>query len=177
MKWGVTAFLGVFVTPMQGSRGGPQPRQALPKVFASAISGIKAKSAVPVLLPSKLPQSLTEVKYAVVAKVSEDGYAMSLYYKLNIGDAGFAASFGAEAHPNYGPKDIPNVSQVKLSHGVIGYFHPVICGGSCAPANIWWEENQTLYNMQIELSPTLPESDQRTKIVAVADSAITAGAR
>jgi hypothetical protein len=95
----------------------------------------------------------------------------------HIGDAGFAASFMSDAHPDYDPKDIGNVREVKLPHGLVGYFSPVSCGGSCAPANLWWEEDQVLYQIQLKLSSTLAEMDQQRATVAVANSAILAGPR
>ena len=99
-----------------------------------------------------------------------------LYYKLGVGDSGFAASFTANAHPDYGPKDLPNVDEVKLSRGLVGYFSPVSCGGSCAPANLW-EENRILYQIQLKLSSSISENDQQRLILAVANSAILAGPR
>jgi hypothetical protein len=154
-----------------------KPAIPLPGAFASVLSEVKAKSRIPLLLPSELPQPVAKAKYAVVDTASDDEYSISLYYELHVGDSGFAASLAANAHPNYGPKDIPNVREVKLSRGTIGYFRPVSCGGSCAPANLWWEEDQTLYQVQLKLSSTLPEVDQQSAITAVANSAILAGAR
>lgn len=154
-----------------------KPATALPAALASVLSEVKSKSRVRLLLPSELPQGIAEAKYGIVDRASEDEYAISLYYELGMGDAGFAASFGANIHPNYGPKDIPNVREVKLSRGMIGYFRPVSCGGSCAPANIWWKDDQILYHVQLKLSPEVPEGDQQRMIIAVANSAILAGPR
>lgn len=177
MKRCITILLGTAVALAQSTAQSRNQPQAVPKVFTSALSEIKAKSPIPVLLPSELPQSLVKAKYASVETASADKYAISLYYELGVGDAGFAASFMAEAHPGYGPEDLPNVSKVKLSRGIIAYFRPVSCGGSCAPANLWWEEDQALYQVQLELSSTLPERDQQKEMIAIADSAILAGAR
>lgn len=154
-----------------------KPVIPLPTAFAAVLSEVKTKSHMPVLLPSDLPQPVAKAKYAVVETATEGEYVLSLDYELGIGDAGFAASFGANAHPKYGPKDLPNVREVKLSQGMIGYFRPVSCGGSCAPANLWWEEDQALYQVQVELPSTLPEHDQQGEMTAIADSAILAGAR
>jgi hypothetical protein len=154
-----------------------RPSRSLPEPLASVLSEIKAKSRVPVLLPSKFSDPIRGAKYAVVESASDNEYSIILYYELGIGDAGFAAFFEANAHPNYGPKDIGNVREVKLSRSLVGYFRPVSCGGSCAPANIWWKENQVLYQIQLKLSPDLREDDQQKVITAVANSAILAGPR
>jgi hypothetical protein len=150
---------------------------AIPKAFASVLPQVKAKTSIAVLLPAKLPSYVATAKYASVDKVSKSSYSISLYYQLGIGDAGFAAFFAADAHPGYGPKDISYDNKVKLSHGVTGYFRSVSCGGSCAPANLWWEENGVLYQIQVAFASNYPDSKQQTQIVAAANSAILAGPR
>jgi hypothetical protein len=154
-----------------------KPVIILPEGLVSAQAEVKAKSRIAVLLPSELPQLLVKAKYAIVATASKDEYVISLYYKLGVGDSGFAAFFAANAHPNYGPEDIENVSEVKLSRGLVGYFRPISCGGSCAPANLWWEDNQILYQIQLNLSSALPEHAQQRAIITAVDSAILAGPR
>ena len=100
-----------------------------------------------------------------------------MYYELGVGNAGFAAYFQAKANARFQPKDIGNVKAVKLSHGLVGYFRPVSCGGSCAPANLWWKENQVVYLIQLKLSSSEPETVQERAITRVANSAILAGPR
>lgn len=173
MKWGV-----VFVLCCSAALGQSTPRTSghLPEALSSALTEVKAKSHIPILLPSELPQPFEGAKYATV-EASENGYGISLYYELHAGDSAFAASFSADSHPNYGPTDIPNVHQVKLSHGLVGYFREVGCGGSCAPANLWWEEDHVLYGLQLRLRPDIPDNDQQREMISVANSAIIAGPR
>jgi hypothetical protein len=176
MRWCVTILLCATAALSQ-NRDNTALSPSLPAALASVLSEAKSRSHVPLLLPSELPQPIAKAKSAIVEAASEDEYAISLYYGLDIGDAGFAASFGAKAHPDFGPKDIPNVREVRLSRGTIGYFRPVSCGGSCAPANLWWMEDQILYQVQLKLPSTLPEGDQRRMIIALANSALLAGPR
>jgi hypothetical protein len=154
-----------------------EPTASVPEALAPALADVKAKSRIALLLPSELSQPLAEAKHAVVETASDDAYAISLCYELGVGDSGFAASFMANAHADYGPKDLPNVDEVKLSRGLTGYFRPVTCGGSCAPANLWWEENRILYQIQLKLPSTLSGNDQQRVIIAAANSAILAGPR
>lgn len=154
-----------------------EPAASVPEALAPALAEVKAKSRVALLVPSELPQPLAGAKHAIVEMASNDQYAISLYYELGVGDSGFAASFTANAHPNFGPKELPNVNAVKLSRGLVGYFRPVSCGVSCAPANLWWEENRVLYQIQLKLSSTLSENIQRKEIIEAANSAIGAGPR
>jgi hypothetical protein len=150
---------------------------SLPDALASALTEVKARSSVVVLLPSRVSWHLVGAKYAVVEKAAKNEYAISLYYKLGIGDAGFAALFAAEVHPGYAPGELGNFRKVKLSKGLVGYFRPVSCGGSCAPANLWWEEDLNLYHIQLVLPPSLREADQQNDLVAIANSSILAGPR
>jgi hypothetical protein len=174
MKWSVAILLCCQVALGQSQH---RPAGHLPNALASVLAEVKTKSHVEVLLPSQLSQPFAKAKYASVDSASEDEYAISLYYELGIGNAGFAASFTANAHPDYGPKELLNIDEVKLSHGLVGYFRPVSCGGSCAPANLWWEEDRILYQIQLRLSPELAESDQRKEMIAIVNSAILAGPR
>lgn len=174
MKWGVTFMLCCSVALGQST---PKATGNLPKALSSALAEVKTKSHVSILLPSELPQPFADAKYATVESASENEYGISLYYELNAGDSAFAASFSADSQPNYGPKDIPNVREVKLSHGLVGYFREVSCGGSCAPANIWWEEDHVLYSLQLKLRLDLSDQEQQREMIAVANSAILAGPR
>lgn len=148
----------------------------LPKVFASVLTGLKAKTRVPVLLPAELPKPFRDAKNAVADDVTPNEYAVVLYYELGIGQAGFAASFAGENHPKYSPAELPNVSRVRLARGIIGFFRPVSCGGSCAPANLWWQKGP-LYQVQLDLPATLSDKAQQRIIMRLANSAIMAGPR
>jgi hypothetical protein len=176
---GGRAQLGSKVAPIHPSKMlGPIGSDShLSDVFGSVLPRIKAKSHLPVLLPSELPQPFAKAKYTNIETATDDDYDISLYYELGVEDAGFAASFAAKGHPNYAPRDLPNVQEVRLSRGLVGYFRPVGCGGSCAPANIWWEDGRVLYQIQLEFSSTVSEGDQRKAITSTANSAIIAGPR
>lgn len=182
-------FLAVLPVGMAGSQGKPtpvppkdtasqaKPSASLPVAFNSVLAEVKVKSQVPVLLPSELPETIGRAKHSRVVKATANEYAISLLYRLDTGDAGFAAFFSGEAHANYSPQELPNVSEVKLAHGTRGFFRSISCGGSCAPANLWWEDGGILYQVQLGLSSRASEKDQEEVITAVANSAILAGPR
>lgn len=171
------AFLGVFASTIFCTAVRANVAGALPDVFLSVLADVKAKTTVPVLLPTELPKPFNNAKHATVGKAAADGYAVSLYYELGAGNAGFAASFGATNNPGYSPRELGNVRQVKLAGGITGFFRPVSCGGSCAPANLWWEQGAALYTIQLRLPSTLREKNQQRIITSVANSAIHAGPR
>lgn len=188
MKWGCVVLLmlviGNCLAQRQGETVAAPSRLAsdragepLPRIFTNGVAAIKAKTHIPILLPRHLGQPLEKAKYAVVQDANANEYFISLYYKLHVGDAGFAGSFSAEAEPRYNVGDLENVSVVKLTHGLRGFFRAVSCGGSCAPANLWWEQSGIMYQIQIKLPPTLSEESQQKAVVSLADSSITAGPR
>jgi hypothetical protein len=149
---------------------------ALPEAFNSVLPKVKAKSRVPVLLPSKLPESIKRAKHAVIQKAEANEYAISLYFELGVGDAGFAAYFSGALNPGYSPQELGN--EVQLARGLRGFFRPISCGGSCAPANLWWEAGGIVYQIQLQLPYSLNEEDRQKKaITEVANSAILAGPR
>ena len=150
--------------------------KSLPEIFRPLLPEIKSKSHVPLLLPGELPKPIEGAKHALIAKVTPNEYAISLYFELGIGDAGFAGYFSGDAAPGYSPRELGNISEVKLANGIRGYFRPISCGGSCAPANLWWEDGGILYQIQLRLSDTSEEGQEKT-INAVANSAILAGPR
>lgn len=150
---------------------------SLPDVFASVVSEVKARTQIRILLPEELPEPFTTARHALVDEATPTEYAISLYYKLGIGDAGFAASFSAQTRPSYDPAELPNVQVVMLARGMRGFFRAVSCGGSCAPADLWWQEGGILYSIQLELpSSTSKQTQQRTAVMMV-DSAIRGGFR
>jgi hypothetical protein len=71
-------------------------------------------------------------------------------------------------------RDLPNTRRVALSRGRKGMFTPVSCGGSCAPANLWWEQNGVMYQIQIKLRSSSTEKDQEKILVETANSIVTA---
>ena len=126
---GLGCVFGLGV-PSMDAAGQAKSGRPLPRVFVSVLPEVKAKSQVAVLLPTELPKPFQEAKHALVEKVAADEYAISLYYELGIGDAGFAASFAADDSPNYDPRGLLGIYEVKLAGGIRGFFRPVSCGGS-----------------------------------------------
>jgi len=184
--WSVTQLMsnGEFATqhplPIASNTPAAPPAEKYSPVaepLTHTVSQVKAKSHIPLLLPSRLPVAFAKTTSAGVELASEDGYSIQMNYKPSGGFASFAGSFLADAHAAYKPKEIPNVEPVLLDRDVVGYFRSVSCGGSCAPANLWWEINGTVYQIQLKFPPDLSESEQKREIKDVANSAIAAGPR
>jgi hypothetical protein len=150
---------------------------SLPKSLVPVLAHVKAKTSIPVLLPTELPRPFRDAKDATVERVAPDEYAVALWYELGAGNAGYAASFSGKRNSAYSPRELGNVRKVKLTGGIVGFFRPVSCGGSCAPANLWWKQGASLYQIQLKLGSTLGEKKQQKVIMEVANSAIQAGPR
>ena len=178
MRARLTAVFLVAAFCNMGSRPshGLPAEKPLPNIFVSVLAEVKAKTNITVLLPTELPEPFRYAAHAMV-KAKADEYAVILYYELGVGDAGFAASLLANNNSSYSPRELPNVQKVKLASGIVGFFRPVSCGGSCAPANLWWERGTVLYDIQLRLPSTLSEKKQQNIITEVANSAILAGPR
>jgi len=187
MKIKVIAILFIVVVCCANSKAAPllqedaaaQPNagKSLPDSFVSVLAEVKAKTKIPVLLPTELPAPFNGAKHAIVAKATAGGYAMELYYDLEMGDAGFAATFAAQNNSHYSLRELSNVREVKLAAGITGFFRAVSCGGSCAGANLWWEQGAVQYQIQLRLPSTQRERKQQRIITAVANSSILAGPR
>lgn len=174
----IAIFLfAVFCSLGSGASRALSTEKPLPSVLVSVLTKIKAMTEISVLLPTELPKPISNAKYATMDHVKADQYGVLLYYDLGVADAGFAASFLAKKNAPYSPRELQNVQKVNLADGIVGFFRPVSCGGSCAPANLWWEQGTVLYQIQLKLSSTLPEKNQQSIITKVADSAILAGPR
>jgi hypothetical protein len=71
-------------------------------------------------------------------------------------------------------RDLPNTRPIALAGGRTGMFVPVSCGGSCAPANLWWKQNGVMYQIQMKLGSTARETDQQRILVDMANSTVPA---
>jgi len=141
------------------------------KVFSAAIREIRGKTSIPILLPSRLPDAISEKDIKLAdGNASAEGYGISLYYSEEGNNATFAARFLAFREVI---RDLPNIRRVKLANGTVGMFRPVSCGGSCAPANLWWEQSGVMYQIQIRLSSTTNEKEQERVLVESANSVVT----
>ena len=141
------------------------------KVFRPVIAELREKVQIPVLLPSKLPTVLRspDINEVVVAIAAADSYSVGLRYKGVGGEAGSAAWF-------YGARSDPDAVRAKhpyrLANGALAAFLPVGCGGSCAPANLWWQQDDVVYTIQIVLPPDMAPRAQAKILVETANAMV-----
>jgi hypothetical protein len=101
----------------------------------------------------------------------KDGYFISLYYSADTANASYAAGFGGSTQILQ-DRDLPNSTRVSLADGRGGIFRSVSCGGSCAPANLWWEQSGFMYQIQVKLSSEMPDEEQQKILVETANSIV-----
>ena len=167
----ILVWLGI--TDFRSSSVMAQVKRPAP-VFRPALEQIQSRTRIPILLPSKLPAAIPERSIKLASgDVTEDGYFIALFFSEDRSNAAFAAGFGGST-PSFNPKDLPNTRLVVLSGGRTGIFRPVLCGGSCAPANLWWEENGVMYQIQMWLRSGSPEKDQEKILIETANLTVTA---
>lgn len=158
-----------------------EQRQGPAEVFVPILAELKEKSEVPILLPGELPGEI-EGLWAFV-EAEETDYKILIHYENDDGtQLGSGATFygmfaGAKGQLPAGLPNHPEVREVKLADGNAGFFMPISCGGSCAPANLWWVKDGVLYQIQLKLLSRLSDQDQETAITTVANSAILGGLR
>jgi hypothetical protein len=119
------------------------------QVFAPALAQLHGKTQIPILLPSRLPwlDDPTAIRFAW-GEIRDHGYFISLYYDKETSNATYFAGFGASTKIDPDPGE----RGIRLANGSTAHFSPVSCGGSCAPANLWWVQNGVEYHIQIKFS-------------------------
>jgi hypothetical protein len=132
-------------------------------MFRSVLEELAPQVKVPILLPRKLPFRAADIKL-VRGDVRDDGYWISLHFSED-GNAGYAAGFGASTTLTSSRK-----GAWKLASGLRARFMPVSCGGSCAPANLWWVQDGVEYTIQLKMNVKTPEGEQARALIDIANS-------
>ena len=157
-----------FLVTSLGLLGASAPEH----LFDAALNDIASTSPIPIYLPRAIPDVVdaAQIKYAK-GGVVPDGYKVTLYYEMDIGNAGFAGVIaGSTSKVNDNLLSNPNIVKVKLSNGSPAWFRPVSCGGSCAPANLWWNIGNHGYQIQLKMRSDLPQQTQLKSMIQMADS-------
>jgi hypothetical protein len=147
------------------------PVVSLPHVFRRVLPGVRARAGIPVLVPARADFGVAEGRLDATGGAHRGSYDLELGAVPHCGgaDACFLASFTAGRATRLG-----QTVNVRLARGLTGHFDPGSCGASCAPPEISWLERGVRYSIQARLAS---RGGVRAGMVALADSAIRAGAR
>jgi hypothetical protein len=143
----------------------------IPAALGSSLARTDAKTALAILLPSRLALDYSGKTYAS-GSGGRNSYGLSLAGAPSCGaNVCFLASFTAKRGGTPGFR-----RTVALRGGRTGYFKPLTCGGSCSPPLIQWRSRGNLYEIQAKIPDSSDAAAQR-RLVAAANSAIGAGPR
>jgi hypothetical protein len=142
----------------------------LPKLFATALPKVAARTVVPVLLPQTLTWDATGRLYpSSVARAHRWRLDVAAAPRCHQATACFVAEFtGVRGGSVAGGR------RVALRGGRTGHFHPGSCGASCSPPSIAFRRQGVAYSIQAQV---LGSRSERRTLVRMADEAIRHGAR
>jgi hypothetical protein len=142
----------------------------VPRTFAAQLAKMKRTTRVPVLLPPSLPLLGNYKVYPSLFGATRNAFQLELSGAPNClgANACFIAMFRGER----GGK-LPGRANAHLANGDPAFFHPVSCGGSCAPNSFWFTHKGYLYSWQAK-DLRAPEKAVLTRM---ANQAIAAGPR
>lgn len=139
------------------------------QVFKPELVKVKHVTAVPVLLPHTLPL-LDKSKVYASSSATKKGFELDLAYAPNCfgADACFLAMFAGQKGGS-----LPGAPNVRLANGDPAFYKGVSCGGSCAPASLWFIHGGVLYSWQDKDVG----GNAKSLLMALANQAIAAGPR
>jgi hypothetical protein len=139
------------------------------RTFAPQVAKVKRTTKVPVLLPPSLPL-LGNYKVYATGFATRNVFDLELSGAPNCGGANacFIAMFKGERGGR-----LPGRPNARLANGDPAFFHPVTCGGSCAPNSFWFTHRGYLYSWQ---SKDL-RAPEKAVLTRMANQAIAAGPR
>jgi hypothetical protein len=162
---GATLSLALSATAL----GGAARNVDLLHAFSVQLPKVKRATTVPVLLPPSLPLLGNYKVYAT-------GWATRRAFDLELAGApdcgGANACFIAMFKGERGGK-LPGRPNARLASGDPAFFHPVTCGGSCAPNSFWFTHKGVLYSWQAKDL----RSPEKAILTRMANQAIAAGPR
>jgi hypothetical protein len=140
------------------------PSIDLPELFADQLPKLKERSAVPILLPQRMPDQFDDYFPTGFGKPRRWGLQVGAVENCGGATACFIASFSArERGKPFGPR------KVELARGRSGRFKPLTCGASCAPPTIEWRERGATYRIESKF--------RGRRLIRMANSAIRNGPR
>lgn len=138
-------------------------------MMAKAKAEIGNSVVVPVYLPTRLPAGTSAKIMSIAGARTAHGYTVTLYYLVGAGDAGYAGMVSGSTNTL---GSLPNTNVVHLASGTAALFRPVSCGGSCAPATLWWQVSGHEYSIQLSLPSRMTPKAQLAQLLVVANSMV-----
>ncbi len=162
--------------PAQTTPTTSSDKTSVPGAFLKAIPLLREKTAVPLRLPTHIPNLESETElYAIVTSADETGYAVVLgaipdcqgQHVCSYGTFIGRRSSSVATPGDYALPDKPGIS-VKLQHGLQGVFYPFSIGAYCSDSLITWVESSYRYLIYLKCG-------KQANAIKAANSAIQAG--
>jgi hypothetical protein len=146
------------------------PAADLNALFADTLPAVKAKTAIPILLPDSMPSDFDALYASGVGSARE--YSLGLAAAPDCGGAN--ACFVADFSARTGGTPFGR-GKVTLAGGRHGRYQPLSCGASCSPPSISWKQGGVTYTIQADVEAS--KATDRQALVKLADDAIRHGPR
>jgi hypothetical protein len=149
-KWGIITILSAVGVGTILHTHEIQAQEA--QIFRSTVQSLKASTSIPLRLPSQLPASVTNQHIYLRSHADVNGYDVSLESHPQC--KGANACYIGSIHASRGEKPYidERTEKVQLTNGIAGFYHPLLCGGSCTPSTIEWSEKGVLYSIQMRVT-------------------------
>lgn len=174
----------VSVTQLAQAASQPIPQQ----VLSSTISKLKAKTRVPLKLPTQIPQEEYPL-YITVNTATSDQYELTIGTdsdcsggnycrygtisgrKITPSTPSVEEEYAFLNDPTYQPsvRSKEKMGKIALANGTEGYFIPYVCGASCDDSKVIWEQGGYRYLVGIK-------AGDKKSVVEMANSAIASRA-
>ncbi|MCW3014487.1 MAG: hypothetical protein JWO02_1579 [Solirubrobacterales bacterium] len=147
------------------------------KALQPTLTQLKAKTTLPILLPSVFPVTPLKGKplYSVVSAKAKR-WDVVLGYVPACNGANVCAAGNLSVEKTARKLTSADGSKVKLRDGVVGRYQPLSCGASCSAPSIAFRAHGVIVTYQLKLDLKKGETD-RGGFVKVANSALAGGLR
>jgi hypothetical protein len=148
------------------------------KNLRSTLTKLKAKTTLPIVLPSVLPVAPLKGKplYPEVT-ASAKRWDVVLGYVARCDGANVCAAGNLSGVKTTRKLNAGDGKKVMLRHGAEGRFQKLSCGASCAAPSISFKTAGLIFTYQLKLDGSKTELTDRKGLIAVANSALAAGPR
>ncbi len=145
------------------------PKATVTALFKPILTELKAKTSVPILLPTDFgPDDGKVPLYASLGKADKTGYIIDVSFTADCQGANACRSGGVYAQVVASNIPAPTGKSVALSNGLTGYYTDITCGASCGEATLSWRQANVLYTIGSKTA-------NQDSLIKMANSAITNG--
>ncbi|MGJ8525323.1 hypothetical protein LMG33818_001051 [Halomonadaceae bacterium LMG 33818] len=138
----------------------------IPSLLKYPITELQGKTPVSLRIPTEIPKGVTSASIGTVDQ--KHGYEIDFYQRFENHDWFSGMISGSSKLGDY----TFNTRAVTLKNGITAHFRAITCGGSCAPVNLWWQQDGAQYALQMKMPSNTPEQEQESQIVKMANSVV-----